>query len=209
MRLGIFGGTFDPPHLGHLILAAECFDQLALDKILWVVTPNPPHKNGWLISPVKYRLAMVKLAIADSGVFEVSMVDVNRPSPHYAVDTVKLLSQEYPEARLVYLMGGDSLHDLPDWHYPEKLLDAVDELGVMRRPGDDIDLDALAKQLPGVRSKVCFVEAPLLEISARQIRLRVMQCRPYRYYLPSKVYQFIQTYGLYSENTEDECSQKL
>jgi nicotinate-nucleotide adenylyltransferase len=106
-------------------------------------------------------------------------------------------------------MGGDSLHDLPDWHYPEKLLDAVDELGVMRRPGDDIDLDALAKQLPGLRSKVRFVEAPLLEISARQIRLRVMQCRPYRYYLPSKVYQFIQTYGLYSENTEDECSQKL
>jgi nicotinate-nucleotide adenylyltransferase len=209
MRLGIFGGTFDPPHLGHLILAAECYDQLNLDKLLWVVTPDPPHKNGWRISPVRYRLAMVQAAIADSPMFEVSLVDVNRASPHYAVDTIHLLGKQYPEAELIYLIGGDSLHDLPDWHYPEKLLEAADELGVMRRPEDEVNLDELAVQLPGIREKVHFVEAPLLEISARQIRSRIMQCRPYRYYLHPRVYELIHTYGLYRENTEDDCSQQL
>ena len=104
-RLGIFGGTFDPPHMGHLILAAEARDQLALDLTIWVLTPDPPHKQGKDIASLEHRLAMVELAMADDPGFLLSHVDIDRPGPHYALDTVNLLRKEYPEDELIYLMG--------------------------------------------------------------------------------------------------------
>ena len=116
MRVGIFGGTFDPPHVGHLILAEECRTQLRLDRLLWVVTNQPPHKLDQTLSPVEKRVEMVQLSIAGNSHFELSRVDIDRPGPHYAVDTVRLLQEQLPEAELFYLMGGDSLHDLPTWH---------------------------------------------------------------------------------------------
>jgi len=90
--MGIFGGTFDPPHLGHLILAAEARAQLGLERLLWVLTPDPPHKQGQSIAPLELRLEMVKLAIADDPQFEISSVELNRPGPHYALDTVQILA---------------------------------------------------------------------------------------------------------------------
>jgi nicotinate-nucleotide adenylyltransferase len=199
MKLGIFGGTFDPPHLGHLILAAEAYDQLGLDRLLWVLTPNPPHKLGQEITPVVTRMQLVQAAIADNPTFEFSRVDIDRLGPHYAVDTVRLLAARFPDAQLHYLIGGDSLRDLPMWHYPQELVDAVDVLGVMRRPGDAIDMLALEKRLPGLTAKVRFVEAPLLEIAASQIRQRVREGRPYCYYVPNPVYKIIHTTNLYRE----------
>ena len=86
--LGLFGGTFDPPHIGHLILSAEAHAQLGLDRLLWVLTPNPPHKQGQQITPLEHRLAMTKLAIADNPQFELSTVEMDRPGPHYALDSV-------------------------------------------------------------------------------------------------------------------------
>ena len=142
--IGIFGGTFDPPHLGHLILAAEAYAQLGLERCLWVLTPDPPHKQGQSITPLKHRLAMLKLAIAGDPQFELSTVDLDRPGPYYAVDTVKILAAQIPGANLVYLMGGDSLRDLPKWHLPADFVDACHAIGVMRRPGDDIDLPDLS-----------------------------------------------------------------
>ncbi len=120
--IGLFGGTFDPPHIGHLILAAEMRAQLSLDRLLWVLTPDPPHKQGQLITPVEHRLAMVKLAISNNDQFELSMVDIDRPGPYYAQDSVKIIAKQNPGADLVYLMGGDSLRDLPAWHCPTELV---------------------------------------------------------------------------------------
>lgn len=199
-RLGIFGGTFDPPHVGHLILAAEARDQLDLDCTIWVLTPDPPHKRGQNISPLPQRLRMVELAIGDDAGFRLSHVDIERPGPHYSVDTVGMLREQYPDRELFYLMGGDSLHDLPNWRRPNDFLGLLDGIGVMRRPGDDIDLSELMEKLPALKHKLNFVTAPLLEISAQQIRRRAREERAFRYYLLPSIYEFIQREKIY-QNT--------
>jgi len=196
-RLGIFGGTFDPPHVGHLILAAEALDQLELDFTVWVLTPDPPHKRGQEISTLKHRLDMVELAIKDNDAFSLSHVDIDRPGPHYTLDTVEILKSEYPELELIYLMGGDSLHDLPNWYKADQFLHVVDGIGVMRRPGDNIDLSELTRALPELETKLNFVTAPLLEIAAEQIRRRAHQNRNYRYYLLPDIYEYIRIHQIY------------
>ena len=201
-RLGIFGGTFDPPHLGHLILAMEAFEQLTLDKVLWVLEPIPPHKIGKKISNVEDRISMVKSAINDDPMFSLSRVDIDRPGPHYVFDTMRLLHVEYPQNELVFLMGADSLAGLPEWHHPQGFIDACDFLGVMRRPGETIDLRDLETVLPGLTKKIQFIDAPLLEISSKNIRSLVAKRKPFRYYLSPDVYAIILDKGLYKENEE-------
>ncbi len=204
MRIGIFGGTFDPPHFGHLILAAESLYWLNLDRVLWVLTPYPPHKQGQLILPVPYRLEMVLAAIAGNPAFELSQIDLERQPPLYSVDTVRLLSAEYPGAEMVYLIGGDSLHDLPTWHAPNELVAVCDEIGVMRRPEDQIELVALEEKIPGISAKIRFVEAPLLQISSSEIRQRVRDGEPFRYYVPQSVYEIIVKNRLYGKVIGDQ-----
>jgi nicotinate-nucleotide adenylyltransferase len=197
MRIGIFGGTFDPPHLGHLILAMEACDQLKLNRLLWMLTPAPPHKRSHLITPVQVRLEMLKIALTGDRCFEISTLEMQRPAPQYAVDTIHQLRHQFPEAKLIYLMGGDSLRDLPDWHQPQELVELADELGVMRRPGDSIKLDELERRLPGLTKKLAFVDAPLLEISSSQIRSRFFHNKAVKYYLTPEVYSFIKSKQLY------------
>ena len=196
-RIGVFGGTFDPPHQGHLILAAEAHYQLGLDKVLWVLTPDPPNKRDPRPTEWSQRAAMVLAAIGDNPVFELSTVDIERLGPHYAVDTMRLLRAQNPHAQWVYLMGGDALHGLPTWHRVRDFLDLCDELGVMRRPGDEIDLTIVEACLPGVVAKVRFVHAPLLQIAASELRERATKGAPIRYYLPDAVYALIQEWRLY------------
>ena len=197
--IGIFGGTFDPPHLGHQILAAEAYAQLGLDRLLWVLTPDPPHKQGQSITPLKHRLAMVRLAIDADPQFELSSVEIDRPGPQYVVDTVKIIAEQNPGANLIYLMGGDSLRDLPLWHRPADFVAACHAIGVVRRPGDAIDLQALENRFPGLTVKVRFVQAPLLDIAAHEIRTRVAGGRPFRYFLPPRVYRYIVKHKLYRQ----------
>ncbi len=196
-KIGIFGGTFDPPHLGHLILAAEAYYQLGLARLLWVLTPTPPHKPGIPISPLEDRLILVQAAIASDPSFELSRVDIERQPPHYALDTVLLLKDQYPTSELIYLMGGDSLHDLPTWHRPGEFVAACDTLGVMRRPGYPIDLTSLENVLPGITAKTCFVETPLVDISSSDIRCRVAAGEPFRYFVPKEVWELIEARNLY------------
>ena len=202
MRLGIFGGTFDPPHVGHLILAMEAFDQLNLDKVLWVIAPNPPHKQGKAITPIEQRIKMVLTAIDGDPMFVLSRIDIDRPGPHYVLDTMDLLHETYPTDDLVFIMGGDSLHDLPNWHEAQKFMEACSGIGVMHRPGEIIDLSRLSKQLPGIEKKVEFIEAPLLEISSNKIRELAFQKKPFRYYLPAEVYNQIREFNLYTTDEE-------
>jgi len=196
-RIGIFGGTFDPPHLGHLILASEARVQLKLTRLLWVLTPVPPHKMNRPISSLDDRLAMVKLALNDEPAFELSNIEIERPGPHYTLDTVRIFSKLYPNDDLILLLGGDSLRDLPTWHRPADLVAACHQIGVMRRPGDSIDMASLEKKIPGLNSKVKFVEAPLLEIASSEIRRRAARGLQFRYYLLPTVYQYIQEHNLY------------
>jgi nicotinate-nucleotide adenylyltransferase len=204
MRIGIFGGTFDPPHLGHLILAAEATSQMKLDRLLWVLTPDPPHKRDQHLTSIEIRFELVELSLMNDPTFEMCRVDLDRPGPHYTLDTVKLIKQEYPGAELIYLIGGDSLHDYPNWHRAADLLAEVDGLGVMRRPGDQIDMSLLETQVPGIIAKVFFIEAPLLEIASHQIRRRIRQGRPFRYYVLPVVYQRIQEKKYYIDVSPDK-----
>ena len=111
MRIGVFGGTFDPPHLAHLILAEEARYQLALERVLWVLTPESPLKPNDRITPVEQRLDMLEAALIENPAFEVSRVDLDRPPPHYAFETLKILKGSFSKGELFYLMGGDSFRD--------------------------------------------------------------------------------------------------
>jgi nicotinate-nucleotide adenylyltransferase len=199
MRIGIFGGTFDPPHLAHLILAAESHYQFQLDRLLWVLTPDPPHKPDQIIAPLETRLEMVQACIADAPEFEISTVDIDRPPPHYAVDTVQLLQQAHPNDEIIYLMGSDSLLNLHTWHRPMDFIRACHEIGVTHRTDEDIDLEALETRLPGLVDKVQFVISMVLGISSSEIRWRVSEDAPVKYYLHPKVYEIITKRSLYSE----------
>ena len=199
-RIGIFGGTFDPPHLGHLILASEAHAQLNLMRLLWVLTPTPPHKLQQPISLIADRLAMLKLALKDEPAFELSTMEMERPGPHYTLDTLEALADEYPGADLILLLGGDSLHDLPTWHRPADLVAACRQIGVIRRPGDSVELSVLEKQIPGITDKIRFVDAPLLEIASREIRRRASSGLPFRYYLLPSVYDYVIEHKLYQKS---------
>ncbi len=200
LRLGILGGTFDPPHVGHLILADEALSFFQLDQLLWVLTPNPPHKHGQAITPLDLRLQMLEAALQDNPRFELSRVDIDRPSPHFAVDTLRILKEQYLGTALIYLMGGDSLRDLPAWHDPQGFLSVVDGLGVMRRPGAELHLPRLEEQLPGLLARLVIFEAPQLEISSTRIRKLIAGSGPYRYYLLPSVYKLIRKHHLYQSS---------
>src|SRR5512140_3992159 len=155
-RIGVFGGTFDPPHLGHLILASEARAQLRLDRLLWVLTSVPPHKLGQPVTRIEDRLVMLEQAVKDEPAFEISRVDIDRSGPHYSADTMRLLRAAHPGAVLAFLIGGDSLRDLTTWHDPAELVAECDEIGVMRRPAVVMDLSGLEAQIPGIAAKIHF-----------------------------------------------------
>lgn len=196
-RIGVFGGTFDPPHIGHLILAGEAVHQFDLSRLLWVLTPHPPHKQDVPLTPLAHRLAMLQGVIAGNPVFELSRLEMERPGPHYTVDTIRLLAEREPQAEIVLLIGGDSLRDLPTWRLAPDLVTAVSKIGVMRRPGSFTDLRALESQLPGVTEKIQFIDALLQPVSSSELRRRIAAGEMYRYYVPPSVYEYIEAHHLY------------
>jgi nicotinate-nucleotide adenylyltransferase len=197
MRLGIFGGTFDPPHIGHLILAAEAREQLSLDQVLWVVTPYPPHKKQQKITPVIHRQRMVELAIDGNPGFVISTIDIDRLPPHFAVDTMSLLRAQQPDNEYYYLMGLDSLNDLHTWHRPDDFISLCDGIVIMGRQEEVIDNNRPELEIRDLKSKLLFLKTPIIEISGTNIRSRIRNGKQFRYYVPEKVYQYIYKNHLY------------
>jgi nicotinate-nucleotide adenylyltransferase len=195
-RLGLLGGTFDPPHYGHLVLAEAARVQLRLDCVLFVVAGRPPHKPGRPITPDRHRLAMVEFAIADNPAFAISRVDVDRPGPHYTVETLSLLRREYPEAELFFLVGGDSLAQFLTWRDPVGILRQA-RLAVMPRPGYEPDLAALEQVVPDAHDRLAWLDAPFLDISASDLRRRVREGLPIRYLVPPSVEAYVRERCLY------------
>ncbi len=195
-RTGIFGGTFDPIHIGHLIAATELRHALGLDRVIFIPTGSPPHKGNVTVAPAADRLAMLRLAIGGITEFDVSTIEVDRAGPSYTLDTLLSLRIADPDADLLLLMGEDSLRDLTTWRQPEGIL-ALAEIGVATRPGVNVNLATLAKTLPATRDRVAIVPIPDIGISSRDIRRRVSKGEPIRFQVPAPVEDHIRRRGLY------------
>jgi nicotinate-nucleotide adenylyltransferase len=195
-RIGILGGTFDPPHIGHLILAEYARDALSLSRVLFAPAGDPPHKQDEEKIPIAHRLAMLERAIAGEERFEISRVDIDRPGPHYSLDMVQIVQRQHPGAELYFMMGGDSLRDLPKWHRPAEFILHC-KLAVMRRPGDPVSADMHEDVLPGLTERVVFIDAPLIGISSSEIVERLAQGRTVRYLVPDGVLKYILAKQLY------------
>jgi nicotinate-nucleotide adenylyltransferase len=200
-RIGVLGGTFDPVHNGHLHIGDALRTALDLDGVLWVPAGRPPHKSDQIVSSDKDRLAMLDLALAGSAIDEISTIDINRSGPSYTADTLEILTERFPTARLFFLMGEDSLRDLSTWHHPERIL-RVAELAVAGRPGVDTDLQSLEFQVPGVRKRVHVVPTEEMAISSSDIRRRVRENQSIRGLVPANVEAYIQNHGLYARHDE-------
>jgi nicotinate-nucleotide adenylyltransferase len=196
MRLGIYGGTFDPIHLGHLILAESCREACGLDKVWFVVAGEPPHKPGKRTS-LADRLEMARIAVAGNPAFEVSEIEARRPGPHYSVETLEAIRRERPDDELFFLIGADSLVDLPQWREPARIC-AMATLVVANRPGvPGPDPDRLASVLgPDARPRV-DVTIPPIGIASHELRARVAEGRSIRYRVPRGVEVYIGENGLY------------
>jgi nicotinate-nucleotide adenylyltransferase len=195
-RLGILGGTFDPPHIAHLVMADQARSQLNLSRVLVVLAGQPPHKLGRPVTPIEHRLAMTQLAIADDPSLALSRVEVDRPGPHYTADTLALLHAAYPEDDLCLLIGSDSLRDLMAWRDPARIV-AQARLAVMRRPDAGLDMHALEVAIPGIGARVEWVDAPWLDISSSDIQRRVRAGLSIRHLVPAAVERYIVEHGLY------------
>ncbi len=195
--IGVFGGTFDPPHIGHCILAEEALHRLGLDVIYWTPAGQPPHKPDWPISPIEDRVRMVEQITTMHARFELCRVDVDREGPHFSKDTLLYLQQALPQAELVYLMGADSLRDLPHWEDPEIFVQRTHAIGIMQRPWVDYDLEAIQTEIPALLEKAQFFPAPLIDISGQIIRQRIKAGLPYRYMLTPEVFETIEQGMLY------------
>ncbi len=198
VRFGVFGGSFDPPHYGHLALAETARVQLQLARVLFVPAGEPPHKTDANLSPIAKRIALVQAAIADNGSFTLSRVDVNRPGPHYTVDMLRLLRTEFPQVTDWFLLlGEDSLHDFLSWRAPEEILELA-ELAVMRRPEKPAPLAVLQERLPTLERRLTWLDVPPLHLSATELRRRVREGLPLRYLVPLPVEVLIRKHQLYT-----------
>jgi nicotinate-nucleotide adenylyltransferase len=191
-RLGLLGGTFDPPHFGHLVAAQEVAWRLGLDRVLFLPAHQNPLKRSESSSSAEDRCEMVRLAIADNPTLELSRLDVDRPPPSYTVDLLRLLHA--PDSELFFIGGADILPELPRWRAPEEIL-RLARLVVVDRPGaPPANLAALA---PAARERVEVIRGPGVAISATELRARVKRGEPIRYLTPPAVERYILDRGLY------------
>ncbi len=200
-RIGILGGTFDPVHYGHLVIAEEVYATLELTEMVFVPAGEPPHKTNVEITAAAHRLNMLELATASNPHFTISRVDIDRAGPSYTVDTLRVLRKQWGEQTALYfVIGSDSLEDLLSWHNPSGILEQLTHLIAVRRPGyseSEAFYGRLEARLPGIKQKLVVIDTPQLSISATDLRNRVAEGRPIKYQTPETVESYIVQYGLY------------
>ncbi len=198
MRLGIFGGTFDPVHIGHLLVAEQCLEQCGLDQVWFVPAGVPPHKLSRTIAPGKARAEMVELAVAGHERFRVDRRELDRGDPCYTVETLASFHTEDPSRELFFVLGSDSLVEFSTWREPKRIAELA-HLAVANRGGAPLpDLEPLRPTLGDlVDSRVQFVTIPGIDISSSAIRRRVGEGKSIRYMTPRAVECYIATHNLY------------
>lgn len=197
-RIGILGGTFDPPHIGHLWLATLAADGLGLSRVLLMPAARPPHKGSTPVSNAADRVLMTRLAIAGDPLLDLSLIEMERPGPSYTVDSLlELHASLGGEAGLVLIMAADSLAEIDTWREPDRLLELA-EWAVGARPGTELpDRGALRERFGANESRIHLLDGPALDVSSSQIRRRVAAGRSIRYLVPAAVAELIADRGLY------------
>ena len=203
VRIGLFGGSFNPVHMAHLILAERAREERALDKVLFVPASQPPHKPDVRLAPAQNRLEMLHLATAGHPCFEVSTVELDRQGPSYTLITVRDLKQALGTRCAIHLIvGSDSIRDMPHWWRAEELIRETEIIG-LERPGfppDDMpELETAFGAVAAAKLRASIVTAPLLEISSTDIRRRARQGLSIRYLIPDQVCEYILAHGLYAK----------
>ena len=198
MKIGVFGGTFDPIHLGHLIVADEARETLGLDEVLFIPSGRPWVKAGTPVSAACHRMAMVVMAVGPTPWFRALDLDVKRPGPTYTVDTLlELRSELGEEAELYLILGLDAVQDMPRWHQPARIFELCTVVG-MSRPGvADLDHAALDAVVPNAAERVVLLEGPVVSVSGTDLRRRVREGRSIRHRVPEAVEAYIYRQGLY------------
>jgi nicotinate-nucleotide adenylyltransferase len=196
-RVGLLGGSFDPIHVGHLHVARQSRQRLDLDRVVFVPAGRPPHKPAQALTGSEHRYEMVRLALDREPQFSVSRIDLDRPGPCYSVDTVRLLQERWgPETRIYFLIGADSLADLPRWYRPRQLMELCQVVAV-GRPGYRVDLTALERRTAGAPPVILLDSVPLVDVSATHIRRLVAEGRSIEGLVPPAVAAYIAAHGLY------------
>jgi nicotinate-nucleotide adenylyltransferase len=200
MRVGVFGGTFDPVHTGHLILAEQCREQGRLQEVWFLPAPHPPQKDVNTLSRFEQRVEMLALALAGNPSFRIDELEKERSGPSYTVDTLTELRRRHPAHEFFLLVGSDTLNDLPYWHEPARLLELAGLLVMSRPDKPALTAEQLRARLglpESVPVRLEVVETPLIEISSRDLRRRAAEGRSLRYFLPRAVECYIQEKHLY------------
>lgn len=204
-QVGIFGGTFDPVHVGHLALAEAIGQALTLEQVIFFPAGSPPHKPGAPVSAAAHRYRMVELAIAGNNRFGISDLDLAGDAPSYTVDLLREIKARMPGTELVFIIGADSLRDFPTWHDPAGIA-RLCRLAVGARPGVDVDPDAVITRAPALAGRLDLVETPRLDISATEIRERAGAGQSIRYLVPDAVWRYIRDQDLYRSESRDDAA---
>lgn len=197
-RVGILGGTFDPIHYGHLVIAEDARVALQLEKVLFIPAREPPHKTKGSYSPFRDRVRMTELAIAGNPHLELCLIEAKRPGPSYSVDTLRELQATLgPGAELYFIVGMDSLSSILTWHQPKELI-SLCRLVVAERAGYQVDVSELGRALRGLRERMVLIDTPELSISSTDLERRVRCGLPIRYQVPPDVEGYVREHGLYA-----------
>ena len=198
MKIGIFGGTFDPVHMGHLIIAEDARAALDLDRVLFIPAGQPWFKSYRRITAARHRLAMVRLAVADNPLFDVSDIEILRTGPSYTVDTLAELRRQYaPDDELIVILGIDALREIDRWHMPRRLFELARVVG-MARPGASLDPSVLNAAIPGASARLRLLDGALIDISGTDVRRRAASGRSIRYRVPAAIEAYIREHALYT-----------
>ncbi|MCZ6614854.1 MAG: nicotinate-nucleotide adenylyltransferase [Chloroflexi bacterium] len=204
MRIGILGGTFDPIHIAHLIVAEEARVQLNLKEVVFIPVGQPWLKADQPVSPANLRMEMVRVAIASNPFFRVSSIEVDRPGPTYTLDTLVALREELGrEAELHFILGTDALQDLPRWKEPNRILELCTPVVFTRPEYENVSPTRMEEALPGIAKKVRVLRDPQIGVSGTEIRRRVADGTSIRYLVPEGVERFIMEHRLYCKEEAD------
>lgn len=203
-RIGIMGGTFNPIHYGHLFLAENALEQLALDKVLFMPSKNPPHKAKPDDVTNQQRIDMIALAIANNPKFELSTIEMEREGTTYTVDTLRLLTKQYTDTEYYFIIGADSLFQLPKWKNPQEICSLCTIVAANRDRVEEEKLIGQADYLKNIyNAGIILIDMPTIQISSEVIRERIASNRSVRYWLPEAVMEYIAKNDLYVANPEE------